>query len=522
MPRTPQRELELRDRAAAQVAKENARLRAGMEELKRIHEELHETIDKITRTPWHPALLVRVVEQPDGTRALVWIGGTQRLVDFYAEVDPASLCRGDAVFLNDGRNLLMAAAQNDVPRAGDTALFERLTADGRLVIRARDEEIVIEAASQLDLGALSNGDRIRFDRAARLAFERLESEEGQRYLLEEVGVVSRSCVGGQDRTLEILIDLLTETLIEPELARLYALDDSGCILLNGPAGCGKTLMGRVAASEIQRISGEVCHFGVVRPGEFHSPYVGTTEANIRACFRSLRKSAGDGQAVLFLDEIDSIGRIRGGTGAHHADRFLGALLAEIDGFSERGRVAIIAATNRKDLLDPALLSRFSQVCDVPRPDLQGARQIFDVHFGSSVPYAANGVAAAETRSEIVETAASRLYAPNGDAELCELQMQDGKRRTVHARELVSGRLIEQIAHDARRRARRRHSRGDARGVEVRDVRDAIDEALQRLATSLTVHNVRSHLDDLPQGIEVVRVEPIRRKPAQVTRYVDVA
>src|SRR5262249_7781385 len=242
------------------------------------------------------------------------------------------------------------------PQCGETAFFEQLTADGRCVLRWRDEEVVVDPAGALDASGLKHGDQVRWDRTAWIAFEKIGASTGRQYLLEDVPTATRRQVGGQETTLETLLSALTAALVAPGTAALYGLGGRQTILMVGPPGCAKTLMARVGAAEVTRLGGRRCRFAVVKPAEWESPYVGETEANIRNCFRALREEA-DGSVVLFLDEIESVGRTRGGMVSHHADRFLAALLAEIDGFAEHASIAIIAATNRKDLVDPALLER---------------------------------------------------------------------------------------------------------------------------------------------------------------------
>src|SRR5262249_58225658 len=179
--------------------------------------------------------------------------------------------------------------------------------------------------------------------------------------------------------------------------------------------------------------------------------------------------------VLFLDEIESVGRTRGGLVSHHADRFLAALLAEIDGFAERAGIAIIAATNRKDLVDPALLERLSDVeIAVGRPDMRGARAIFDIHLPATVP-----VDAAETREDIIETAVSRFFSPNSDNALSMLRFRDGRAPTVVARELASGRLFAQICREACRSALLRDLRTGAAGLPGAGLGAAVSRGLPR-------------------------------------------
>ncbi len=507
---------------------ENQRLSRALARAQAAQGQLRELLEQLTAAPWHPALFQRTVETPEGTRALVWIGAMPRLVNIHPDIDASGLGCGDPVYLDHAQATVLAAVNGAFAPPLDTASFVRLSGAERLVVRSRDDELVLERAASLDVTGLRAGHLVLFDRASRIALDRLEASAGRQYLLEDVGDLPLGGVGGHRGALGELVLVLTAALAEPTLARSYGLGGRRAVLLHGPPGCGKTLMARTAAAEIQRRCERRCRFAVVRPGEFESPYVGESEANIRACFAALRDAAGGELAVVFLDEIDSIGRVRGAMGSRHADRSLTALLAELDGFATRGDIAIIAATNRRDLLDPALHSRLADVeIAVGRPDRSAAREIFAIHLPASHRYAPpDGNPCAEPgspesealRAELVETAVSRLYAPNADNELCKVQLRDGSTRTVHARDLASGRLFEQIALATRERAFRRHLRAEGVGVRAADAADAVEDALLRLATTLTVHNTRAHLNDLPDDVDVVRVEPIRRRPERARRY----
>jgi len=510
------------------LGEENEQLRLALARAQVTQRELRTMLEQLVAPPWHACLLLRVVETPAGMRALVSVGASQRLVALHPKVSAESLAVGELVYLDHQQATLMARADGAIAAPTETASFVRLMSDGRLVVSVRDEELMLERADRLNGSTPRAGDLVLFDRSSRLALQLEPSAAGQQYLLEEVGDLAREAVGGSKECLDELVAVLTAAIVEPELARRYGIGGRRSIILYGPSGCGKTLMARAAAAELQRRSGRRCRFAAVKPGEWESPYVGETEANIRACFRALGEAAQGGITLVFLDEIEAIGRIRGAHGSRHADRSLAALLAEIDGFRERGDVAILAATNRRDLLDPALLSRLADVeIAVPRPDLRSAREILAVHLPESLPYAPRGegdpaapgsAEAAELRSEVLDTATSLLYAPNAGNEVARLTLRDGTRRSVHARELASGRLIEKISLSVRERALRRHTRTGGGGVTSGDAADAVANALARLATTLSVHNARAHLEDLPEDVDVVRVEPIRARPERRHRY----
>ena len=321
-------------------------------------------------------------------------------------------------------------------------------------------------------------------------------------------------LGGQDANVESLLAALTTNLVDAAKAALYGLRSRQSVLLVGPNGVGKTLMARIAAAEVTRLSGRACRVFIVKPSEWEAAYVGETQANIRQCFKALHAAAQDGPAILFLDEVEAVGRIRGDMVGHHSDKFLGALLAELDGFSDRGNVSIISATNRKDLLDPALLERLSDLeLTVRRPDRDGARQIFAIHFPESLP-----IHSATNRDTLIDIAVAKLYSPNADNALATLRFRDGKTRVVTARELMSGRTIAQICRIACQTAFLRDVRTGEVGVQVKNIDGAVANTIERLSSTLSPRNVRAYLADLPQDVDVVAVEPVVRRVPRPDRY----
>ena len=425
--------------------------REGLLAAKEKMAELGALIEKLTASPWHTAIFVSSLPSPGGDRAIVLHGSSQRVVGLNDGVTLAGLETGDEVFLTNSLNLIMAKSPRGVRLGGETALFDRKLPNGRIVLRWRDEELIADATPALAATELANGDLLRFDRNLWMAFEKVEQARGHKCILEDVPDIRAGDIGGLDSQIETLFSALTMALTDPGKAARYGLGGRQSILMIGPPGCGKTLMAKAAANEVVRVSGTRCRFAVVKPSEFESPWVGETQSNIRNFFKRLREAAAEGFVVAFFDEIESVGRIRGSATGHHSDKFLAALLAELDGFTDRKNIAIISATNRKDLVDAALLERISDIeIPVGRPKMQEARAILGIHLPATLPFCPNGSEAGATRGEIIETAVSRFYSPNSDNEISTIRFRDGKERTVVARELVSGRISSRSA--ARRAA----------------------------------------------------------------------
>ena len=509
-------------RAAQLLLKQLAQMRDGLFQAKEAQGELAAMLGKLTAFPWHTAMFVSPVETPEGARAIVLHGSTQRVVGLNTGIDLAALQVGEEVFLANGLNVIMAASLRGMRRGGETAFFDRKLPGGQLVLKWRDEELVVDAAPALNDAELTKSDIVRFDRGLFVAFEKLDRPRGHKNLLEEVPDIRRDQIGGLDAGIEMLFSALTMALTHPANAARYNLRGKQSTLMIGPPGCGKTLLAKAAASEVMRMTGVPCRIAVVKPAEWQSPFVGETEANIRAFFKSLREAAEDGFVVAFLDEIESVGRTRGSTTGHHQDRFLACLLVELDGFAERNNVAIIAATNRKDLVDAALLERLSDTeLEVSRPDVHAARAIFGIHLPPTLPFCPNGSEAPATREDLIGCAVSRFYGANADNEISTIKTRDGKVRTVFARELASGRIFEQVCRQARRLACLREMRSEGEpGLRREDIDTAVTGAMQRMRTTLSVENAHSFITDLPQDIAVVSVRPIVRKVQQPGHYLN--
>ncbi|HLJ55672.1 MAG TPA: AAA family ATPase [Chthonomonadaceae bacterium] len=501
------------------LLRELRRARQGLIESGEMIEEAQKILDQYGASPWIPARFLYTEPTRLGDMAVVVNGGGQRVVAVGRDADITGLKTGQWIYLNAEQSVLAAVAGGERPQTGEMAAFERYTGDGRIVLKSgNDEQILVAAAAALDDTALRPGDTVRWDRPARLCLEKMSDGERNPYLLEQVEDIPLDRIGGQHDNLDRLRDALVDSLLYPELAERYRLPCSHSLLLHGPPGCGKTAMTRAVFSEIQRRAGMPVYLAVVKASQWESKWVGQTQANIASLFASLRTAASEGAiAALFVDEIEAVGRIRGSVSGHHSDKALSALLNEMNGFRELKNVSIVAACNRKDLLDAALLSRFGAEISVRRPDRRGAQEIFGVHLEPEIPYQGEGGAEA-VRAEMIDRAVSSLFAPNADGELCVLKLRDARTRTVSARELVSGRLIQQIALAAKDRARRRHKATGTAGLCAADMDEALVEARERLATTLTPHNAHNHLESLAEDEVVLGVEPIRRRVTRAHRF----
>ena len=485
-------------------------------EARAIHEELQATIDRLTAPPHFPAVYLGSVD--GGSVRVAMDGGGERIVNLNEGVGP--LERGECVVLSAERNIVLGKIGRS--KTGDLARFERASEGGHAIVNHRSEEVVCEVVNGLALEGLAPGDSILIDPGNRLAIEKVEGRKEGRlpYEAEEVGSLGPQDIAGLDEQLDLLLGALMIGL-HHEVAEAYGLGGLTSVLLHGPPGTGKTLMAKVVAAELERRCKRKVRFLSVRPSELRSMWHGETEARIRRLFASIRdltEESPDLQVVVFFDEGESLGKVRGGSRVHSfMDDHTNALLAELDGFQDLHNVSIVTSTNRIDLLDPALRDRLASIdIAVPRPRMEAARAIFAVHLTAEVPWAAPN-----TREEAIEAALATLFLSDRNS-VVRITFNDGTQRVVKAHELVCGRMIKGISTNARRMAARRDAEngGPAGGIETADVLEAVEDAIDGLRTSLSKENVQSYLGDLPQDLAVVAVEALRPKPRRPDAYLN--
>lgn len=494
-----------------------------MEQSLRTHRQVHElrgevrnAMEKMTAPPHIPATYLGRLED----RAWVAIESRGQRVVPAGNISLDGLQPGDGVCLSHELNFVVSKMPSSP--SGHIGRFQH-AAMGKAVIKHRSEDVLCSTVNGLALEELRRGDAVLIDPALRLAYNKVDSEE--RHLpfeVEKIEDLTRLDIAGLDPEVELVLGTLSINL-QPDLAGRYGIGGLTSILLNGPPGNGKTRLARVAASTLQKESNCDLRWIHLKPAGWKSKYVGDTEKAIRDTFEAIRKvsnsAEGNQHVIVFMDEVESFGRPRGSSGTHaYLDDFTNVLLAELDGFQSLQNVSLIAATNRKDLIDPALRERIGAIdVAVPRPKLAAAKAILRIHLDAGAPWAGDS-----EREEAIDAAAALIFL--GDAnQLCKLTFNDSSTRTVSAPELLSGRVLAAIATNSRRFAARREaeSRGASRGITVNDVIEATEQAMDGLRTCITRENARTYLDDLKQDLAVVSVDPLFPKPRRTHPYFNI-
>lgn len=193
--------------------------------------------------------------------------------------------------------------------------------------------------------------------------------------LVEAPEVSYDQVGGLDSQIQEIRETVELPLTTPEIFAEIGIEPPKGILLYGLPGTGKTLLAKAVAHESRAT------FIHMSGSELVHKFIGEGAQLVRDIFQMAREKA---PTIIFIDEIDAVGSIRthdGTTGSAEVNRTMMQLLAEMDGFRTRGDIKVIAATNRIDILDPALLrpGRFDRIIEIPMPNLEGRLMILEIH-----------------------------------------------------------------------------------------------------------------------------------------------
>jgi proteasome-associated ATPase len=326
------------------------RLDGGLRVAQQKQAEFTELLEKFTAPPFFPAIYQNMVETVNGTSAVVRLGTDLRAVSFGDAVEASDLAPGDEVLLGNERNVIVAIAQSSCFDCGELATFSRFLSGSRCVVKSRDEETVVIATAALRASGVSSGDQVRVDRTFGLAFERVERSRGEEYFLQDTPEESFEHIGGLEREIEQIQRIFTLHCFHTDIVRKYRHKAKRSVLLYGPSGTGKTMLARATANWLARMSKHGrSRFMNVKPGALHSMWYSQTEANYREVFRVAKEAAAQDPevfTVIFFDEVDSIGSMRGESVHRIDDRVLNSFMAELSGLEDRGNVVVVAATNR--------------------------------------------------------------------------------------------------------------------------------------------------------------------------------
>ena len=476
----------------AQAVSQNEKLTYTLREAREHIAALRDEVDKLTQPP--SAYGTFLDHNDDGTID-VFSGGRKMRVALHPELNADNLKRGDEVALNESLNVVLARAGE---RSGEVVVLKELLDEKRAMITGRaDEERVVELAQELIGEKLRSGDTMLMDTRTGLLLEKLPRPEVEELLLEEVPDVSYEDVGGLDSQIELITDAVELPFLHKDLFHEYELPAPKGILLYGPPGCGKTLIAKAVANSLAKKvreqssgkDGQKAYFINIKGPELLNKYVGETERQIRLVFQRAREKSEDGMPVIvFFDEMDSLFRTRGtGISSDMESTIVPQLLAEIDGVEQLKNVIVIGASNREDLIDPAILrpGRLDVKIKIERPDAAAAEQIFNRYINDNLPIDEGEIKKLgkgdrnKAVQAMIEKTVDNMYDTGEENRFIEVTYQNGDKEVMYFKDFSSGAMIENIVRKAKKSAVKRQIAGDGKGITldhlVQAVRDEFRE-----------------------------------------------
>jgi proteasome-associated ATPase len=474
---------------ARQVADQNQRLAQELREARGEVTVLRAEIDRLSQEPGF-GIFLRVCG--DGT-VDVFTRGSLKRVHVSPAVDTSEMRPGQRVVLDEAFNVVLVHAYEAV---GEVVTLQDILASGdrALVLDADSQARVVKLAEHLKKTTLHTGDSLLLDRNSGYVFERL-SAEVEDLFVEEVPDINYERIGGLAEQIQQIRDAVELPYLHSDLFERFRLRPPNGILLYGPPGCGKTMLAKAMAHSLARqVTARTgkeggSHFLGISVQKLLNKYVGETERHIRLVFRRARETASDGMPVIvFFDEMDSIFRMRrSGEGAGLEDTTVPQLLTEIDDVESLRNVIVVGASNRADVIDPAILrpGRLDVKIRVDRPDAEAAADILAKHFTADVPVHRDDLSAhdGDVRAAVanmVRQTVHYLYAENESTELFEVTYASGGKEILYFHDFSSGVTMHNIVNRAKLAASRRFLESRQLGLRVQDLRHAAAEEIMNI------------------------------------------
>ncbi len=468
-----------------QANKHNEKLAATLQEAKAQIEALRAEVDKLTAPPSSYAIYSSL--NSDRT-ATVYVSGRKMKVNVHPSLKASDLRKGQEVILNEAFNVIEV---REFDGQGEVVRLKSILDERRALITLRlDEEKVAELGEPLWEEKLRIGDPLLYDPRSGYVIEKLPRSESEELVLEEVPDVGYEHIGGLHRELEQVRDAVELPFLYPELFAEYKLSAPKGVLLYGPPGCGKTLIAKAVANSISKKLGHLAgkevrsYFLHVKGPELLNKYVGESERQVREVFTRAKEKAADGNPVIvFFDEMDALFRTRGsGISSDIESTIVPQFLSEIDGVEGLRNVIVIGASNRQDLIDPAVLraGRLDVKVKVPRPDMNAAREIFSKYIMSDLPFDTEEVGrvggdTSRLATQFIDTTVETMYAKSEENKFLEVTYANGEKEVLYFNDFASGALIEGIVSRAKKFAVKRVIAGEGKGLTQGDLVRAIRE-----------------------------------------------
>ena len=472
----------------AGVSAQNERLANTLREARDQIVALKEEVDRLAQPP--AGFGVFLTANEDGT-ADIFTGGRKLRVNVSPSVELEELRRGQEVMLNEALNVVEAM---EYERVGDIVTLKEILEDGEraLVLGHTDEERVVRLAEPLLDVNIRPGDALLLEPRSGYVYEIVPKSEVEELVLEEVPDIGYEQIGGLGNQIEAIRDAVELPYLYPDLFKEHELRPPKGVLLYGPPGCGKTLIAKAVANSLAKKVAEVTgqaagksFFLNIKGPELLNKYVGETERQIRLVFQRAREKASEGTPVIvFFDEMESLFRTRGsGVSSDVENTIVPQLLAEIDGVEGLQNVVVIGASNREDMIDPAILrpGRLDVKIKIERPDAEAAKDIFGKYLTERLPLHGDDLAEhsgskATTVQSMIQTAVEHMYTESEENRFLEVTYANGDKEVLYFKDFNSGAMIENIVGRAKKMAIKDFLEKNQKGLRVSHLLQAcVDE-----------------------------------------------
>jgi proteasome-associated ATPase len=463
----------------ARALSQNEKLAGTLHAEKERIEGLREEVEKLSQPP--ASFGVYLGTNDDGS-VDVFTAGRKMRVNVSPDVETDRLRKGAEVILNEALNVVEVLLPD---RAGEVVKVKDRLGDDRVIVIGRgDEELVATLGTALLDVQIRAGDPLLIDPRSNVALEKLPKEEVEELVLEEIPDVSYEDIGGLEGQIEAIRDAVELPFLYAELFHEHQLEAPKGVLLYGPPGCGKTLIAKAVAKSLadkvrERTGRQDAHsyFLNIKGPELLNKYVGETERQIRQIFQRAKERSEEGLPVIvFFDEMDSIFRTRGtGISSDVESTIVPQLLSELDGVETLKNVIVIGASNREDLIDPAILrpGRLDVKIKIERPDEEAAVKIFRCYLVPSLPIAEDETKkydeAADAVHSMIDETVDYMYSTGDDNRFLEVTYQNGDKEVLYFKDFSSGAMIENIVRRAKKLAIKRQIAGGAKGINTDDL-----------------------------------------------------
>ncbi len=479
-----ERLLDIRNQLA-QATNQNEKLATVLTETREQLALLRDEVEKLTAPPNPFGTVIGV--NMDGT-VDVLASGRKLRVAVEPTVEIKALERGQEVILNEAFNIVDVRGFEDI---GDIATIKELLGDDRLLVLGKgDEERVVTRGAPVHEEYLRAGDLVRLEGKTGIVLEKLARPEVEELILEEVPDITYTDIGGLDSQIETIQDAVELPYLHRERFEMYSLEAPKGVLLYGPPGCGKTLIAKAVANSLAKMVAETTgsvdtrsYFLNIKGPELLNKYVGETERQIRLIFQRAKEKSDEGVPVIvFFDEMDSLFRTRGsGVSSDVESTIVPQLLSELDGVESLKNVIVIGASNREDLIDPAVLrpGRLDVKIKIERPNKSAAHKIFGIYLIKGLPYDESEVESFgsidDFLSDVIAKTTDAMYSEGPQNRFLEVTYANGDREELYFKDFASGAMIENIVRRAKKDAIKREIINGTSGLKLQDLLNAVQQ-----------------------------------------------